>query len=35
MWLEANYAFGIRDEAQTTERFVKARERSADDAPAS
>jgi len=25
MWLEANYSFGIRDEAQTKERFEKAR----------
>jgi cyd operon protein YbgT len=27
MWLEANYAFGIRDEALTRERFEKARGR--------
>ncbi len=27
MWLEANYAFGIRDEEQTRERFERARER--------
>lgn len=26
MWLEANYAFGERDEAQTKERFEKARQ---------
>ena len=26
MWLEANYAFGIRDEAQTQESFERARE---------
>lgn len=27
MWLEANYAFGIRNEAQTLERFERARAR--------
>ena len=27
MWLEANYAFGTRNEAQTLERFEKARVR--------
>lgn len=26
MWLEANYAFGIRDEDQTRERFEKSRQ---------
>jgi cyd operon protein YbgT len=26
MWLEANYAFGDRDEAVTKERFEKARQ---------
>ncbi|MFZ6766006.1 cytochrome bd-I oxidase subunit CydX [Undibacterium sp. Di26W] len=26
MWLEANYAFGDRDEAQTKERFEQARQ---------
>ena len=26
MWLEANYAFGQRDEAQTRERFERARD---------
>ena len=26
MWLEANYAFGQRDEAQTRERFERARQ---------
>ncbi len=30
MWLEANYAFGQRDEAQTLERFRRA---SAAEAP--
>jgi cytochrome bd-I ubiquinol oxidase subunit X len=24
MWLEANYAFGLRDEAKTRERFERA-----------
>jgi len=27
LWLEANYAFGIRDETQTRERFEQSRER--------
>ncbi len=26
MWLEANYAFGDRDEEKTKERFTKARQ---------
>jgi cyd operon protein YbgT len=28
MWLEANYAFGERDEAATQERFEQARQES-------
>lgn len=35
MWLEANYSFGIRDEAQTQESFEKAREQATDEPPPS
>ncbi len=35
MWLEANYAFGMRDEAQTRERFENAREPYDGNEPAS
>ncbi|RJG05630.1 cytochrome bd-I oxidase subunit CydX [Noviherbaspirillum cavernae] len=27
MWLEANYAFAVRDEEQTKQRFEQARQR--------
>lgn len=30
MWLEANYAFGERDEAATQERFEQARQQHKD-----
>jgi cyd operon protein YbgT len=35
MWLEANYAFGTRHEAQTRERFARARARKEGNEPAS
>jgi cyd operon protein YbgT len=33
LWLEANFAFGIRDQAQTLERFEQSRAEDADATP--